>query len=49
MKNVIVIPTYNSLLNDFLNEGIIFHLGSTTLAYTDFITDFWNLFKENYK
>ena len=34
---------------DFLNEGIIFHLGSTTLAYTDFITDFWNLFKENYK
>ena len=34
---------------EFLNEGIIFHLGSTTLAYTDFINDFWDNFEINYK
>jgi len=34
---------------EFLNEGIIFHLGSTTLAYTNFINDFWNTFKDYYK
>lgn len=34
---------------DFLNEGIIFHLGSTTLAYTNFMNDFWETFKNNYK
>lgn len=34
---------------DFLNEGIIFHLGSTTLAYTNFMNDFWNTFKSNYE
>jgi hypothetical protein len=34
---------------DFLNEGIIFHLGSSTLAYTNFMNDFWNNFKEYYQ
>jgi len=34
---------------DFLNEGIIFHLGSSTLAYTNFMDDFWNTFKEYYQ
>lgn len=33
---------------DFLNEGIIFHLGSTTLAYTDLVQDFWSNFKHYY-
>jgi hypothetical protein len=33
---------------DFLNKGIIFHLGSTTLAYTNVVPDFWSKFKENY-
>jgi hypothetical protein len=33
---------------DFLNEGVIFHLGSGTLAYTNFMDDFWNNFKEYY-
>jgi len=34
---------------DFLNEGVIFHLGSSTLAYTNLINDFWTNFKEKYK
>jgi hypothetical protein len=34
---------------EFLNKGMIFHLGSTTLAYTNFINDFWNTFKEKYQ
>lgn len=38
---------YNSF--DFLNEGMIFHLGSTTLANTNFINDFWEIFKSYYK
>jgi hypothetical protein len=37
---------YNSF--DFLNSGGIFHLGSTTLAYTNLINEFWDNFKENY-
>jgi hypothetical protein len=34
---------------EWLNEGGIFHLGSSTLAYTDLINDFWENFKEKYK
>jgi hypothetical protein len=34
---------------DWLNEGYIFHLGSSTLAYTNLINEFWKNFKENYK
>lgn len=33
---------------EFLNEGYIFHLGSSTLAYTDLVEQFWNNFKEYY-
>ena len=33
----------------FLNEGYIFHLGSSTLAYTNLVNEFWNNFKENYR
>ena len=41
------IQRYNTF--EFLNEGIIFHLGSTTLAYTNFINDFWKNFEIYYK
>jgi hypothetical protein len=34
---------------EWLNEGGIFHLGSSTLAHTDLINIFWENFKENYK
>jgi hypothetical protein len=33
---------------EFLNAGIIFHLGSTTLAYTEVVNDYWSLFGNNY-
>lgn len=33
---------------DFLNKGYIFHLGSSTLAYTNLINEFWDNFKEHY-
>jgi len=33
---------------EFLNEGYIFHLGSSTLAYTTLINEFWDNFKQNY-
>jgi len=34
---------------EWLNEGFIFHLGSSTLAYMNLINEFWENFKENYK
>jgi hypothetical protein len=33
---------------EFLNEGYIFHLGSSTLAHTDLVNEFYNNFKEYY-
>lgn len=33
---------------EFLNEGYIFHLGSSTLAYMNLVNEFWSHFKENY-
>ena len=33
---------------EFLNEGYIFHLGSSTLACTNLINDFWDNFKQYY-
>lgn len=34
---------------EFLNEGYIFHLGSSTLAYMNLVNEFWSHFNENYK
>lgn len=33
---------------EFLNEGYIFHLGSSTLAYMNLVNEFWSHFNENY-
>jgi hypothetical protein len=34
---------------DFLNEGCIFHLGSSTLAYMNLVNEFWDNFKTYYE
>ncbi len=33
---------------EFLNEGYIFHLGSTTIINTNLVNEFWSYFKEKY-
>jgi hypothetical protein len=33
---------------EWLNEGYIFHLGSSTLAYTNLVNEFWDNFNEYY-